>query len=175
MNRLAAVLVACAGLVVAGCGGGGGGSSKGAPAGGAAGSTTPTTTPPPSGATPKAPAGGDVKVGSSDQYGKILTDGKGLTLYLFAKESGTKSECYGQCATAWPPFLTKGEPQAGPGVEAGGLGTTRRNDGATQVTYKGHPLYYYHGEKQAGQILCQDVDEFGGTWLIVAPDGTPIR
>jgi predicted lipoprotein with Yx(FWY)xxD motif len=60
-------------------------------------------------------------------------------------------------------------------VRAALLGVTRRNDGRLQVTYAGHPLYYYVGDKRPGQVLCQAVTEFGGTWYVVAPDGRAIR
>jgi predicted lipoprotein with Yx(FWY)xxD motif len=172
MRRLGAVLVGT-GLLLAGCGGGGDESSSPSqtPVGTGGAGTTPANLPQPT----TRPKGETLKVSTSDQYGKILIDGKGLTLYLFTKETGTKADCYGECASAWPPFLTEGEPRAGSGVQADGLGTTKRTDGAIQVTYKGHPLYHYRGETKPGQILCQDVDEFGGTWLIVAPDGSPIH
>ena len=68
-------------------------------------------------------------------------------LYLFDADKGKSSTCYGGCAKAWPPFLTKGKPSAGPGVNARLLGTTKRRDGSLQVTYAGHPLYYYEGDK----------------------------
>src|SRR4051812_21865774 len=87
------------------------------------------------------------------QYGRVLFDGRGHALYLFTRERSRTSRCYGACAKAWPPFLTKGAPRAGAGARSSLLGTTRRRDGATQVTYRGHPLYFYAGDTRAGQIL----------------------
>lgn len=110
----------------------------------------------------------------SSKYGKVVADSKGEALYLFTKDGRGKSQCYGDCATAWPPFLTKGRPRAGKGITASRLGTVQRRDGKLQVTYKGQPLYYYVHDKP-GLILCQDVNEFGGDWLVVAPSGQAIR
>lgn len=117
-----------------------------------------------------------VKVHKS-RYGRILVDGHGRTLYLFTRDHGAKSRCYGACARAWPPFLAGADaaPQAAGGADAAKLGTTARRGGATQVTYAGHPLYYYVNDRKPGQILCQDVAEFGGTWLVVSPSGRAIR
>jgi predicted lipoprotein with Yx(FWY)xxD motif len=110
-----------------------------------------------------------VKVVDS-QFGRVIADGKGEAYYLFDKEQSKKSECYGACARAWPPVLTKGRPRAGRGAKAGKLGTTRRRNGKLQVTYAGRPLYYYVDDAP-GTILCHDVPEFGGTWLVVKPNG----
>jgi predicted lipoprotein with Yx(FWY)xxD motif len=115
-----------------------------------------------------------VKVDGS-RYGDILVDGRGRTIYLFTKERTKKSRCYGECANAWPPVLTKGAPRAGKGADPKLVGSTKRKNGRRQVTYGGHPVYYYIADRRAGQITCQDVFEFGGTWLLVAPDGTAIR
>jgi predicted lipoprotein with Yx(FWY)xxD motif len=113
-----------------------------------------------------------IKVVDSD-YGRVLADRKGEALYLFDKEQTKTSRCYGACAAAWPPALTKGEPRAGSGAVQRLLVTTRRRDGKLQVTYRGHPLYYYVRDTP-GNILCQNVDEFGGLWLVVKPDGSPV-
>ena len=115
-----------------------------------------------------------VKVAES-RFGRMLVDGRGLSLYLFTREQDRKSRCYGDCARAWPPLLTTGEPRAGRGARERRLGTTRRRSGKRQVTYRGHPLYFYVDETSAGQVLCQDVFEFGGTWLVVSPSGRAIR
>jgi predicted lipoprotein with Yx(FWY)xxD motif len=109
----------------------------------------------------------------SSQYGDVLFDGRGFALYLFTRDKPDKSRCYGDCARAWPPFKTKGKPTAGPGADASLLGTTKRKNGSKQVTYAGHPLYYYEHDDEAGEILCHDVNEFGGRWLVVQPDGSP--
>lgn len=110
-----------------------------------------------------------VKVVGSD-YGRVIADGKGEAFYLFDKESSKKPRCYGACASVWPPVLTKGKPVAGSGAKQSLLGTTRRANGKLQVTYAGQPLYYYVDDSP-GTILCHDVEEFGGLWLVVKPSG----
>jgi predicted lipoprotein with Yx(FWY)xxD motif len=112
---------------------------------------------------------------SHSRYGDILVDGKGRTLYLFTKERTKKPRCYGDCARAWPPFFARGAPQAGKGADGRMLGTTKRRNGRRQMTYGGHPLYYYVADRKAGQITCQDVTEFGGTWLLVSKPGDAVR
>jgi len=119
------------------------------------------------------PAGKQVKV-SASAYGRILSDGRGRALYLFTHDTGTRTTCYGACASAWPPFLTKSGPRATGSGRQSLLGTTRRRDGTKQVTYAGHPLYYYVGDRP-GQILCQAVLEYGGYWYVVRGDGTAVR
>jgi predicted lipoprotein with Yx(FWY)xxD motif len=114
-----------------------------------------------------------VKVMKS-RYGRVLFDGKGRALYLFTRESSPKSRCYGECAVAWPPFYARGKLRAGKGADAARLGSSRRRDGRRIVTYNGHPLYYYVTDRSPGQITCQDVTEFGGTWLVVTPDGNAV-
>lgn len=106
------------------------------------------------------------------QYGRVLADRTGEAVYLFDKERSARSQCYGACAAAWPPVLARASssPRAGRGATARLLGTTRRRDGRVQVTYAGHPLYYYVHDSP-GRILCHDVFEYGGTWLVVTPDG----
>jgi predicted lipoprotein with Yx(FWY)xxD motif len=116
--------------------------------------------------------GAKLKVTSST-YGRVVADRRGEALYLFDKEKGRKSRCYGTCARAWPPLLTKGRPRAGKGIQQRLLGTTKRRNGKLQVTYAGHPLYYYVDDAP-GRILCHDVREFGGLWLVVSPDGEPV-
>jgi predicted lipoprotein with Yx(FWY)xxD motif len=107
------------------------------------------------------------------RFGRVLADGRGEAFYSFGRDPRGRSRCYGECARVWPPVLTTGRPRAGSGSEAGLLGTSRRRDGKLQVTYDGRPLYYYVGDSP-GRILCQDVSEFGGVWLVVAPDGVPV-
>jgi predicted lipoprotein with Yx(FWY)xxD motif len=111
----------------------------------------------------------------ASRYGKILFDGRGRVLYLFARDRGGRSNCSGACAKAWPPFLTKGAPRALAGVNAKVLGTTRRGNGTFQVTYAKHPLYYFKEDTKPGQIKCQNVSNFGGLWLVVSPSGKPVR
>ena len=110
-----------------------------------------------------------VKPAPSD-YGKVLVDGRGHTLYLFTRDRADRSRCYGSCARAWPPFKTRTRPRVSGGLDPDEIGTVRRRGGARQVTYNGHPLYYYVGDRRPGQIFCQDVYEFGGRWLIVGPE-----
>jgi predicted lipoprotein with Yx(FWY)xxD motif len=107
-------------------------------------------------------------------YGTALVDRRGFALYRFTRDTKSVSTCYRGCATSWPPYLV-------PSKLAGGLtntrlaGTIRRTDGRLQVTYAGHPLYYYVGDRRPGQVLCQGVTEFGGGWYVVAPSGHIIR
>jgi predicted lipoprotein with Yx(FWY)xxD motif len=110
----------------------------------------------------------------SSSFGKVLSDGRGFVLYAFTKDRRT-SACSGACAKAWPPYVVRGAVRAGAGVKASLLGTVRRANGSRQVTYAGRPLYYYVGDKKPGQILCQNVSEFGGLWLIVRPTGKLVR
>jgi predicted lipoprotein with Yx(FWY)xxD motif len=122
--------------------------------------------------------GGESKQGveittADSQFGEALFDGDRRPIYYFDKEQTESSECYGDCAVAWPPVLTDGDSQASGGVDATLLGTTERDDGSTQVTYAGRPLYHYVDDPP-GQILCHDVVEFGGTWLAVQPNGDPV-
>jgi predicted lipoprotein with Yx(FWY)xxD motif len=107
----------------------------------------------------------------ASSFGRILFDGRGFVLYGFTRDSRGKSRCGGACARAWPPYVVKSPPRAGLGVAARLLGTTRRTDGSLQVTYAGRPLYYYVGDRKPGQILCQNVAEFGGVWRVVRPTG----
>jgi len=112
----------------------------------------------------------------STRFGRILFDGRARALYAFTRDRrGGRSECYGACAKAWPVYFAKARLLAGKGVKQSLIGTTRRRDGRQQVTYNGRPLYYYVGEKSPGQILCQNVDEFGGTWLVVRPNGQLVQ
>jgi predicted lipoprotein with Yx(FWY)xxD motif len=112
----------------------------------------------------------------STKYGRILSDGRGRALYAFTRDrQGGRSQCYGACAKAWPVYFASGRLLAGKGVRQTLIGTTRRRDGRQQVTYNGRPLYYYIGDKNPGQVLCQNVDEFGGTWLVLRQNGQLVR
>ena len=108
----------------------------------------------------------------SSEYGKTLFGPSGKVVYVFGADHGSVSRCYGVCASAWPPLLTKGAPVAGAGVEAKLLGTTKRKNGSVQVTYNGHPLYYYSADK-VGKVMCQHANMHGGLWLIIKPNGQP--
>jgi len=103
--------------------------------------------------------------------GTVLTDSKGITVYLFEADTGTKSTCYAACASAWPPVLTTGAPVAGASTTASLLGTTKRTDGKTQVTYAGHPLYYFTGSTKPGDVSGQGVNGFGANWDAVRANG----
>ena len=103
----------------------------------------------------------------ASRYGAVAFDGRGFALYAFTADKPRRSTCYGACAKAWPPFIATRRP-TGNSL----LGVTRRRDGRLQVTLAGRPLYSYVGDRQPGQILCQNVPEFGGTWRVVRKDGT---
>ncbi len=122
----------------------------------------------------EAPSAGGVliKVARKEGVGTFLVDSQGRALYLFLADTPTRSACTGGCANNWPPLLTIGTPQAGEGVDASKLGTLVRDDGTTQVTYNGHPLYYFAGDSQAGDTNGQGV---GSKWYLVSPDGEPLR
>jgi predicted lipoprotein with Yx(FWY)xxD motif len=111
----------------------------------------------------------------SSSYGRVLFDGRGFVLYAFTRDTHRSSACYGACAKAWPVYYAKGTLWGGAGIKRTLLGTTKRRDRRRQITYAGRPLYYYVGDTKAGQILCQNVTEFGGTWLIVRPSGRLVR
>ena len=110
-----------------------------------------------------------IKSGNS-QFGLMLFDGTGQAIYLFDKERTTKPECYGACAKAWPPVLTMGTPVAADEIRPSLLGTAERTDGTTQVTYGGHPLYFYAHEAK-NEVKCHNIQGFGGLWLVVTPAG----
>jgi predicted lipoprotein with Yx(FWY)xxD motif len=124
-------------------------------------------------ASPQAPR--STLTAGPSSYGRILFDGRGFVLYGFTRDPRGKSACTGGCAKAWPPYLVKTRPRAAAGVKARLLGTTRRSNGKLQVTYAGRPLYYYVGDRRAGQILCQNVTEFGGIWRVIRPTGMLVR
>jgi predicted lipoprotein with Yx(FWY)xxD motif len=106
--------------------------------------------------------------------GTFLADRSGRTLYLFLADTSTNSTCYDQCAQYWPPLLTSGAPTVGGGADDGKLGTTQRKDGSTQVTYNGHPLYYFLQDKAAGDTTGQGSSNFGAKWWVVSVDGNSI-
>lgn len=114
----------------------------------------------------------EVTVASSPHYGNVLHDKDHFVLYMFSADHGSTSTCYGACASAhggWPPLLTKGAPRVA-GLNASMIGTTKRRDGSLQVTYNGHPLYYWSGDT-ARTIMCQHVKLHGGLWYVVDPSG----
>jgi predicted lipoprotein with Yx(FWY)xxD motif len=121
-----------------------------------------------------ADSGTVVKIGSSS-LGRILVDARGKTLYLWAHDKTAKSTCYGDCAEYWPPLITRGKPVAGAGAHAGLLGTSRRRDGRLQVTYAGHPLYYFVQDTKAGQTKGEGLTGFGGRWDPLSASGRPVQ
>jgi predicted lipoprotein with Yx(FWY)xxD motif len=111
---------------------------------------------------------------AQNPLGTILTDDRGRALYLFVADTGTTSTCAGECAKEWPPLTTKGAPVAGSGVNAALLSTTSRTDGTTQLTYNGHPLYYYDDDKGPGTTKGQGETSYGANWYDLAPAGVKI-
>lgn len=158
-----AAFVALVGLVAAGCGGSDSSSDTAA--------ASPTTTATTGGS---ASGGGvaTIDVADNPDLGQILTDGSGNTVYLFENDENGMSSCSGECATAWPPVTTSGGPKAGNGADQALLGTVKRDDGAEQVTYAGHPLYLYAGDTQPGDANGNELDQFGAEWYALTPDGS---
>jgi predicted lipoprotein with Yx(FWY)xxD motif len=120
-------------------------------------------------------AGGARVAIAKTPLGRMLVDSKGITLYDFAKDRGTTSSCYGACAALWPPLTTKGKPVAGRGLRASLLGTTKRRDGKLEVTYNGHPLYYFVSDRKRGQTTGQGLNQFGAPWWVLSPAGKEIH
>jgi predicted lipoprotein with Yx(FWY)xxD motif len=116
-------------------------------------------------------AGATVSVAGNPKLGTIIVDSHGLTLYDFHRDEGAKSACYGACASVWPPLKTSGTPQTTGGVEASKLGTAKRTDGTTQVTYGGRPLYTYAGDRKPGDAKGNGITSFGGSWHALHPNG----
>ena len=170
MLGLGLVLVALLGLV--GCGGG----SSSSP-GTASTESTTTALPPVAEPPPNAEEGTVfVSLGSAAGLGQVLVDSEGHTLYAFSNDSPRESTCAGACARAWPPLLVEhGEPQPSNGAGAFRLGTVERADGSRQVTYAGHPLYSYAGDKRPGEASGQGATAFGGTWTALKGNGAPAR
>lgn len=117
--------------------------------------------------------------------GSYLVDADGRTLYIVVNENQETVTCTGACAVAWPPFTVESvDGMSGDGmgmaddsmgsIDPDLVGTIAREDGTTQFTYAGHPLYYYVGDVERGQVKCQAIERDGGTWYVLAPDGTII-
>jgi predicted lipoprotein with Yx(FWY)xxD motif len=106
--------------------------------------------------------------------GNVLVDSQGRTLYRFLADQGTTSECSGACATNWPPLEASGKPTAGKGADPSMIGTTARSDGGTQVTYNGHPVYTFMGDKKAGDTNGEGLVAFGAGWFALSPAGVQI-
>jgi predicted lipoprotein with Yx(FWY)xxD motif len=146
-------------LVVTGCGGGGDNNNTTAASG-----TTGTAS----------GQSGTVSTQNEDGLGTIVVDSQGLTLYLFEKDSGSKSSCFGGCAAAWPPLRASGKASAGSGANSSLVGTTPRSDGQPQVTYNGHPLYRFAGDQSPGDVNGQGLTEFGGGWFALNGAGDAV-
>lgn len=116
--------------------------------------------------------GTTITTGNSE-FGPMLFNSKKQAIYIWEVEKSSTPECYGDCAAAWPPVLTKGAPVASGDVNNKLLGTTKRTDGTTQVTYNGHPLYYYAHEGP-GEVKCHNVSTHGGLWWVVQPNGNRV-
>ena len=110
----------------------------------------------------------------SSDFGQILFSGTTRALYAFTHDPRGKATCYGACAKAWPPYIVTGTLRAGAGTSRSLLGTSRRKDGRRQLTYAGRPLYFYVHDGP-GQVLCQNVREYGGLWLVVRANGALVR
>ena len=154
--RLAALALASA-LVLAACG---------------SSSSSSTTSSAPASSSPR-PA--SVVSTRTTSLGTFLVDAKGRALYLWDADHGTKSRCSGACAQAWPPLTTAGTPKASGAAKASLLGTTTRPDGSREVTYAGHPLYYFEGDTMPGQTTGQGSGSFGSPWWVVSPGGKAIQ
>ena len=106
--------------------------------------------------------------------GSFLTNSAGRAIYLFMADSSGKSACSGACAAAWPPVVATGQPTASGGAQSSDLSTITRSDGTKQVTYDGHPLYYFEGDTGPGTDKGQGLNGFGALWYLVAPSGSSI-
>jgi predicted lipoprotein with Yx(FWY)xxD motif len=128
-----------------------------------------------SAAAPTTANGRSATIGISNTgLGKVLVNSQGRTLYLFQKDVGTKSECFGACAQNWPPLRAKGKPTLGNGANPSLVSTTMRSDGKPQVTYNGHPLYLFSGDSRPGDTNGEGVNAFGGSWYALSSAGNQV-
>jgi predicted lipoprotein with Yx(FWY)xxD motif len=111
----------------------------------------------------------------SGSDGTYLTDGKGMTLYLFEADKTSTSTCSSACASYWPPYTTTGAPTVSGDADQSKIGTSKRSDGTMQVTYNGHPLYHFAQDSSPGDTKGEGSKNFGAEWYIVAPDGSSIE
>jgi len=133
-----------------------------------------TPTPLQATAAPAPATGATVGLRSVGGLGQVLVGPDGKTLYYFLADTGTTSMCSGQCAQNWPPLTTTGAPRGAAGVSQSLLGTTKRDDGTSQVTYHGHPLYYFIADSAPGMANGEGIDAFGARWEVVAAAGTAV-
>ena len=171
-SRAAAVAaLAVSAMAVAGCGSSSRSSTSTAAAAPAAATSPSSTT-----STSSSGGSGAESIGTAKgSMGTYLTADEGRAVYLWVADSGGKSACSGACAKAWPPVETKGQPTAEGGVAAADLGTISRSDGSQQVTYHGHPLYYFIADKSKGQTKGDGTNGFGAVWWLVSPSGQSIK
>jgi predicted lipoprotein with Yx(FWY)xxD motif len=166
-------------LALAGCGGSGTTSSSTSGASAPGGSAYPQSTATTAAAPASAASGAGVatiSVAHSGELGSILVAGpKQRTVYLFAADKGPTSTCSSACAEVWPPVTTSGNPKAMGGAVSANLGTIARPDGTKQVTYKGHPLYYYVGDPNSGDTSGQGINSFGAPWYVLSPNGSTVK
>jgi predicted lipoprotein with Yx(FWY)xxD motif len=158
-----ALSAALAVLLIAGCGGGGSNSSS------------PTSSGSGESKNANAETGGGSETISGSEVsglGTVLVDSEGMTVYEFTEDEGSTSVCYGECEAAWPPVEATGKPTAGEGATSADLGTTKRKDGTLQVTYKGHPVYTFAGDKAPGEA---NGNEDEGTWFALDESGSPVE
>ena len=128
------------------------------------------------GATAPSAASGAATISvAGSSLGQILVDGNGKTLYLFEADTGAQSTCAGACAQAWPPLTTNGTPKAAGGASQSLLGTTERSEGTRQVTYNGHPLYFFVSDSKPGETNGEGSTAFGAGWDVLAPSGAKIE
>jgi predicted lipoprotein with Yx(FWY)xxD motif len=127
-----------------------------------------------SASSPQASQGALVALGTTP-LGRVLVNARGRTLYLFEKDKHGKSACYGACVAYWPPVLSTAKPRPGRGIRASLLGLTKRTDGKLQVTYAGHPLYTFFGDKRAAQTNGEGLTDFGAAWDVVSATGRAVE
>jgi predicted lipoprotein with Yx(FWY)xxD motif len=161
-----ALLAVIGAVVIAGCGGGGSSSSSSESTTGESGAESTTASSGGSG------GGGTIAGAEISGLGTVLVDAQGMTVYEFTEDSGTTSNCHGECEAAWPPVEASGKPTAGEGAMSSALGTTKRKDGTMQVTYNGHPLYTFSGDKAAGEANGSELD---GTWFVLNEAGSAVK
>jgi predicted lipoprotein with Yx(FWY)xxD motif len=143
-----------------------------APATQAPGASAPATQAPPPGVSPEPSRPGPMEIAAKDtKYGRILVDGRGMTIYVAERDNGDfESTCTGACTREWPPLFTNGQVTAGPGVNSAWLGTIGRTDGPTQVEYNGWPLYHSARDRAPGEINGQGAVSNGGRWYVIDAD-----
>ena len=128
------------------------------------------------GAIPKSNGGPATLKLMSTKFGRFLADQQGHTLYLFQKDEKGESYCTGACAAVWPPLETSSRPNGTGGIDTAALGTIKRDDGETQVTYRGHPLYYYAADaSKPGKTKGEELEQFGAEWYVVGASGKPVE